>query len=601
MKNSMSLSKWYHNTGTEHKKKRILEKLGIRKYFKKFKWHYKIPENSIEEIQTEILEDLLEDFAYKVDPELNVIGVLRFMTDEKIKERLETGRDIIIDPMIKIRDIKDAADFDNLAKQATIYSLDFGPFNKSKDENIHDEYFKCACNTTKGKFNLGNICPKCHKEVKTIEYPIDRMGWIHLGGFKILTFIGYLHLCKIIGPDNTKTLLGYRIKYDKKKERSNNRKQINKILKPFKNSELYYNIENLFDTVLRAADYAKKKNRIDFFLKNKDSMFTSYIPVISTAFRRYLHGSSFDVSKVFTSSLNSRYTNLVDNVQKLLIYKNNSRRETFYMNLNREYRDTTMYIFNNIMGGKNCKERYIKNNVTASRQNNTIMAVIAPVSTIRPDQTIVSYNMFVALFSERIEEYCIKKGVPYQTIIQIIHLDVPLTDEHKKILEDFLKENRCIGWLNRQPTMKFSSNIFVEIIALNDWNVMQINPVICTAVLGDFDGDAPSMKGIGVKGLIDIKSFFYMNMFTHNKDYRGKLDIISMPINDMGILNAFSVPNREMNRVEKIEVGYNTEVTYAEDGEILDLKVKKGTKKIDFGYEIKEPERTELDGLYIVR
>ena len=76
------------------------------------------------------------------------------------------------------------------------------------------EEYQCRCGKLRGKYNLGNVCPKCEAEVISVGLTIDKCGWIDLSlnkydpdgnitekgpGFKIIKYIEYSLLEKIIG------------------------------------------------------------------------------------------------------------------------------------------------------------------------------------------------------------------------------------------------------------------------------------------------------------------------------------------------------------------------------------------------------------------
>jgi hypothetical protein len=87
----------------------------------------------------------------------------------------------------------------SLTGERSIYSHEFGPWANFKDEDIQDDFFKCSCGKTKGKYNLGVICPEpgCNTPVKEMDYSIDKFGYFETP-VKFLTYKGYQLLNRIL-------------------------------------------------------------------------------------------------------------------------------------------------------------------------------------------------------------------------------------------------------------------------------------------------------------------------------------------------------------------------------------------------------------------
>ena len=167
--------------------------------------------------------------------------------------------------------------------------------------------FRCDCGAFIGQDIIGQKCPVCGSEIMLHSLNFNYTGWVYLGKHKVITPSYYFLIKRIIGNNMLNFILGnYKsdqdVKYSENDTefdtRMNQKKRgrvatndINAIIKKIpKNKHKYMGIG--FDAF--AADFEnimidccpkQKLDDLKILLEHKDDVFTSHIPIYSTAFR----------------------------------------------------------------------------------------------------------------------------------------------------------------------------------------------------------------------------------------------------------------------------------------------------------------------------
>ena len=174
--------------------------------------------------------------------------------------------------------------------------------NSSKFTDVE---YRCDCGTFIGQDIIGRVCPRCNSEISLRSLNFGYTGWIDISPHKVITPIYYAMLKRIVTPNMLNYILGnYKsdvsVPYNEndkdfaenKKNRKTGRVAANDIAaikkKVPKSKQIYEGLGHdefykRFEEVLTAC--AKSSEEVSTLLEEKEAVFTSKIPIYSTAFR----------------------------------------------------------------------------------------------------------------------------------------------------------------------------------------------------------------------------------------------------------------------------------------------------------------------------
>jgi len=170
-----------------------------------------------------------------------------------------------------------------------------------------DTEYTCDCGAFIGRDILGQECPCCHSEIRLRSLNFEYTGWINIGNHKVITPTYYKKLTRVLGKNMLKFILGdYKedksVKYNDNdtafEERKNRKKRgkqaandINTIRKKIAKIRHYYEgighdaFYRHFEEIMRNCSLSQHQEEMETLIEEKESVFTSKIPVYSTAFR----------------------------------------------------------------------------------------------------------------------------------------------------------------------------------------------------------------------------------------------------------------------------------------------------------------------------
>ena len=361
-----------------------------------------------------------------------------------------------------------------------------GAYANFKDEDIHDDFFVCRCTHLKGKRNINIVCPRCKTPVAQRDFSVDKFGYFKTKE-RFITGVGFSVLSNILNSGNRKEgilsyLCGKRMTDDGVAARN----KFN-IAKRYKDKFLYDCVEDLIYEALPGKVIEKNKKKIDFFLNNKDKFFLSYIPVISTAFRRMTYSSSFGVEHFEAhNDLNHTLTSLSLSLMHMEMFEGTKNVYKYYYMSMKYIHEMYESI---VLMSASSKFAYLRSSVMGIRQNNVVMAVLEPLSRgMKEDTTVINYRYFIALYSTEIEHFLIhkKKLSPHKAHL-ILNFNTNNWRQAKELLHEYLNENTCIVEYNRQPTIRLQSSIPLTIVGLTTAKVIYIHPITCKKPNADHD------------------------------------------------------------------------------------------------------------------
>jgi hypothetical protein len=416
--------------------------------------------------------------------------------------------------------------FDKRKKETNIFAQqqqenpkafsDKGLFSKRifGDSDTEAEY-SCECGETCGKFYEGTKCPKCGTEVRYVESNIDKIGWIDVSGdrydakgalveagagYKLIKYIPYLFLEKIIGRDNLKNIIHVpncitingELDADFLKEAREESPE---------RRYWYIGSTEFCADYAEVLDYYNDLHKhpndgIYEFLKDPNDVFTDKIPVMSVILRpamRCEDGLQMD-------ELNNIYLRIVKNAGIL-----NSRTEQLKIikdstleTIQAEYFDLSEKILDEIRS----KGGLIRNQICGTRVNFSARNIISPAAPgIGIDEISVPYLTFLELYKFEIINILGKiKNISIKEA-ERMHFEASLrfSPEIHDVCRKMVESNEVGVLLNRNPTINIGSIYYLRIKEVKsnyDDFTMSINNCILPLLNADYDGDVLNLISI---------------------------------------------------------------------------------------------------------
>lgn len=403
---------------------------------------------------------------------------------------------------------------------------DDGLFSKKifgDTENTEVDY-SCECGNLRGKFYEGVTCEKCGTKVERVQPNINKMGWVDLTGatysedgavidpghdYKIIKYVAYLFLEKIIGHENLKNIIYVPDMITATGELDQASVDAVRSSSPDK-KYWFYGISAFEKNYTEILDYYYKLNKIEDtnlynFVASPYDTFTDKIPVISPLLRpaiRTADGLKLD-------KINNLYIRIITSVKRLTetanileIIKNS----TLEM-IQADYFALNQYIFDLIRS----KEGLIRSQICGVRLNYTARSIITPAFQGKKlDEITVPYLTFLEIYKFELINIIKKvKNITYAEAEQIqFEAGIKFNQEVYDIMCKVIKDNEIGVLLNRNPTIEVGSIIYLRITAVkDDINdlTFSVNNTILSLLSGDYDGD--------VVNLISLKDKETQNIF----------------------------------------------------------------------------------------
>ena len=397
----------------------------------------------------------------------------------------------------------------------------FGDMDSTED-------YQCSCGKLRGKYNLGNICPKCGTEVISIGLTIDKCGWIDLslskydadgnlleegGGIRVIKYIEYHLLEKIIGRDHLRNLI--HIKNIVTINGELDMEEIERIRSTTPKHKYYHiGIEKFYEMYDEILSYyyelnGFKNSDIYDFVKNRDDVFTSKIPVLSIILRpamRTAEGLKLD-------QINIQYQNILKNLSIIsdpdtigLI------RDATVEQIQAEY----FQLSENVMDNVRYKAGLIRSQICGTRINFSARNIISPAEPgIKIDEIQVPYLTFLELY--RFEIINVLKNTQKITFKEAekewTNARYSVNEKVYKIMQMMVKSREIGVLLNRNPTIGYGSILYLKIVDVkHDYDdiTMSVNNTILTSLAGDYDGDVLNLISIKDKTTREI----FKNVFS---------------------------------------------------------------------------------------
>lgn len=421
----------------------------------------------------------------------------------------------------------------------------FAPINVDAlvdSSKFTDCEYRCDCGAFMGQDLVGQICPKCGSEIMLHSLNFGYTGWIDLKDHKVIVPVYYIMLKRVLGTNLLRYILGdYKekrvIKYnendtqeepeEKKQKRAGRVSQddIRYIEKKIPKTKLIYKglghdeFYRRFEEVLTACA-PKNNEEVKILLDNKEAVFTSKIPIYSTAFRPVSKTSETKfypkINKWFAMmvSVSCKMEHMILDIEKIpaLNY------------IQKCWLDATEHIIKNEMSKK---EGFVRSEIVGGSFSFTGRAVITLDISLDVDEVDLPYSMVLTAYQYRLT-YML--STRYNMTLEQAYLFIN-TYEQDPIIIDLLDEIIAAGqWVLylREPTNNLGSIVLAKIRRYkigDDTMSVPLEPL--SALNADFDGDALDICFLLDNQLVDKFSAFHYSCLTDRINERYQLDILS--------------------------------------------------------------------------
>ena len=399
-----------------------------------------------------------------------------------------------------------------------------GLFSETIFGNFETEQeYTCKCHSMTGKFYEGCTCPKCNTVVTFVESNINKCGWIDLSGnkyredgtiaeygegFKIIKYISYMFLEKLIGKNNLKKIITTPniitidgdLDYDTIKEIQNSApeckywhiglvefyKKYNEVI------SYYYSINKVND------------EKLFEFLYDPLEVWTDKIPVISTLLRPALRTA--DGLKL--DAINTIYVRLIKNnrilnskVNQLQLIQNSTLEI-----IQAEYFQLSEQILENISG----KKGLIRQQICGTRIDFTARNIITPAHAgVGMGEVILPYLTFLELWKYEIINILHNvKNISIKEADNIVrNAKNNFNREVYLIMKKMIADEECAILLNRNPTIALGSILYMRVADIKeDFSdlTLSLHNSVLTVLAGDYDGDVLNIISLKDKEMREV-------------------------------------------------------------------------------------------------
>lgn len=380
----------------------------------------------------------------------------------------------------------------------------FSPINVDaliNNSAFMDSEYRCNCGAFIGQDILGQTCPLCHSEISLHSLNFRYTGWIDIAPHKIIAPAYYIILKRVLNNNLLKFILGdyksdFSVQYnendtnfeDNKKNKKTGRVSPNDIkyikaripkikwqYQGIGHDEFY----NRFEEILMAC--APKKPETEMLLKEKDSVFTSKIPIYSTAFRPVSKTSETmfypKINKWF-SMICSIYCKLEDMVLDVEIIN----ALNFIQNYLIEACDHL------IKSEISKKKGFVRSEIVGGTFEFSARSVITLDISLKADEVDLPYSTVLTAYQYRIAHLLATR---YHMTLEQAYLSITTTvaDERViEILDEIIDEGQWI-FILREPTNNLGSIELCKIRKYKrDDDTISLPPEPLAGFNADFDG-----------------------------------------------------------------------------------------------------------------
>lgn len=416
-----------------------------------------------------------------------------------------------------------------------------------------DVEYRCDCGAFTGQDIIGRVCPRCNTEITLRSLNFGYTGWIDIAPHKVITPIYYSMLKRVLTPNMLKYILGdYKSDlsvpynendtnfFENKKNRKKGRVAQNDIeaikKKVPKSKHIYEGLGHdefyeRFEEVLVAC--AKNgAEELQTLLDEKHSVFTSKIPVYSTAFRPVLKTSE----TMFYDKTNKWFSQIVAiqcKLKDMTLPCETIQALNFIQNY---WIDMTEYLITDEVSKK---DGFVRSEIVGGTFSFSARAVITLDISLNIDEVDLPLPMCITAFHYKITHIL---AVRYNLTLEQAYLtvrDYKIHPEVVDILQEIIDEGQWIMIL-REPTNNIGS---IEVARIrrfkrND-DTISLPPEVLSGFNADFDGDQLNVLFLGSykDGIVQHFEAFHYSCMTNYINERVNIDLMDWSNYCLGIMS----------------------------------------------------------------
>lgn len=404
--------------------------------------------------------------------------------------------------------------------------------NLINSSEFTDTEYRCDCGAFKGQDIVGQVCPCCHSEISLHSLNFQYTGWIDLGKHKIISPVYYNMIKRVIGNNMLRFILGdYKtdisVKYnenDKDFEENKNKKKkgristddIKYIINKIPKSKQHYQgighdefCKRFEEIIINCAP--KNHKEVDTLLKEKHAVFTSKIPIYSTAYRPVSKTSE----SMFYPKINKSFSMICADACRL-----------DDMILDVEVIRALNAIQNHLI--KACdsliqdeiakKNGYVRSEIVGGTFTFSARSVITLDNSLRDDWVDIPFSTAITVYQYRITHMLATR---YNMTLEQAYLFV---NNHERdpivvgLLDEIIEEGQWVVYL-REPTNNVKSIVLAKIRHYKfDTDTLSLPTEVLPGLNADFDGDAIQMVFIPKELVPSYEAFHHSCMINYIKD-----------------------------------------------------------------------------------
>ena len=407
-----------------------------------------------------------------------------------------------------------------------------------------DVEYRCDCGAFIGQDVIGHICPRCKSEITLRSLNFEYTGWIDIAPHKVITPIYYEMLKRVLTPnmlnyilknyksDNTVQYNENDTNFDEnKKNRKSGRAAANdiKVIKKKipKSKHIYEGLGHdvfyeRFEEVLRACAKSNTTEDVETLVREKDAVFTSKIPVYSTAYRPVSKTSE----TMFYLKINKWFSQMVA-IQCQL--KDMTLPIELIPALN-YFQNCWVEAGNYLIGNEVAKkDGFVRSEIVGGTFQFSGRGVIILDTSLRADEVDLPLPMLITAFQYKIAHIL---AIRYNMTLEQAYLHVKDYEESEdvvNILQEIIDEDQWIMIL-REPTNNKGSIQIARIrnIKRND-DTISLPQEMLSGMNADFDGDQLNVQFLGNErdGIVQEYEAFHYSAMTNLVNERVDIDLLA--------------------------------------------------------------------------
>ena len=418
-------------------------------------------------------------------------------------------------------------------------------------QKFTDVEYRCDCGTFIGQDIVGRVCPRCNSEISLRSLNFSYTGWVDIYPHKVITPVYYAMLKRALTPNMLNYILGnYKsdvsVPYNEndkdfaenKKNRKTGRVAANDIAaikkKVPKSKQIYEGLGHdefyqRFEEVILAC--AKNTDETKELLKEKDAVFTSKIPIYSTAFRPV----SKTAETMFYPKINKWFAQIVAIQCKLKYMKLPIEKIQALNFIQNFWIDATEHLIKSEVAKK---DGFVRSEIVGGTFSFSARGVIILDISLDIDEVDLPLPMLITAYQYKITHAL---SVRYNLTLEQAYLYVRDYKIHPlviDILQEILDEGQWIMIL-REPTNNFASIMVSRIRRYKvDDDTISLPPEPLSGLNADFDGDQLNLLFLGSEkdGIVQSFMQFHRSCMTNYVNESVNIDLMSWSDVCLGLL-----------------------------------------------------------------